>query len=105
MPEPEDDHLRVVLCPTCGSEGVIIRAYGNDPDHESEEECPECEGARVTLVEVEPIEIDDLVDFLFPAEAVHIIMTEVAGTGQALYFIANDGNLFMLRDGEMEPVL
>ncbi len=55
-----DDNLRIMLCPCCGSEGVLIRARGNDPDHESYEECPECEGACVVLTEVEPITMEDL---------------------------------------------
>jgi Zn finger protein HypA/HybF involved in hydrogenase expression len=59
---PADDSLRIMLCPTCGSEGVLIYARGNDPDSEREEICPECEGARVVMVEVEPIELDDLED-------------------------------------------
>jgi len=55
-----DDNLRIVLCSCCGSEGRLIYAYGNDPDNERYEECPECEGACVVLVEVEPIELEDL---------------------------------------------
>lgn len=100
-----DDNLRIVLCPICGSEGVLIHARGNNPDHESEEICPECEGACVTLVEVEPIDLDDLVDVLVPKEAVDIIMTELyASGGHVMYFLANDGKLFILKDGELEPV-
>jgi hypothetical protein len=41
---------------------VLIYAYRNDPDNERYEECPECEGACVTLVEVEPIELEDMED-------------------------------------------
>lgn len=55
-----DDNLRIMLCPTCGSEGVLIFARGNDPDNERYEECPECEGSGDVLVEVEPITMEDL---------------------------------------------
>jgi hypothetical protein len=55
-----DDNLRIQLCPTCGSEGVLIFARNNDPDNERYEECPECEGGCLVLVEVEPIDLDDL---------------------------------------------
>jgi Zn finger protein HypA/HybF involved in hydrogenase expression len=55
-----DDNLRIMLCPTCGSEGRLIYAYRNDPENERYEECPECEGACVVLVEVEPIDMEDL---------------------------------------------
>lgn len=61
-----DDNLRVVLCPTCGSEGVLIYARGNNPDHEREEECPECEGCGLLLVEVKPIELVDLEEIPVP---------------------------------------
>lgn len=43
-----DDNLRIMLCPTCGSEGVLIFARGNDPDNERYEECPECECSTVS---------------------------------------------------------
>lgn len=55
-----DTDFRLVLCPTCGSEGVLIFAYRNDPDNERYEDCPECHGACDTLIQVEPIEIEDL---------------------------------------------
>lgn len=60
MCDAHDDMLRLMPCSMCGTEGVLIYARGNNPDHEREEECPVCEGCRCELVEIEPIEIDDL---------------------------------------------
>lgn len=55
-----DDNLRIMLCPTCGSEGRILTARGNDPYPTDHGECPECEGGGLVLVEVEPIDMQDL---------------------------------------------
>lgn len=63
-----DDGLRIMLCPTCGSEGVLIHARGNDPDHEWTEQCPECEGACVVLIEVEPLDDVDELDIAAPPQ-------------------------------------
>lgn len=41
---------------------------------------------------------------LVPKEAVDIILTEAFNTGQCLYFLANDGKLYILKDNELEPI-
>jgi hypothetical protein len=55
FPLPE---VRLVLCSACGSEGRIIRHFCGD-DHD-EGPCPVCEGVGSEIVEVEPIDIEDL---------------------------------------------
>ena len=61
------EDLRVVPCETCGTEGRIIRqalyhssAHVGAPDEIDYGECPDCDGTGGALVEVEPIEEDDL---------------------------------------------
>lgn len=53
---------RVVLCEACGSEGCVYHAYGNDPEADWIEPCSYCEGTGGELIEVEPIEEEDLFD-------------------------------------------
>lgn len=55
-----DDNLRIMLCPTCGSEGRIEYGCANDPHASYVEICHECEGGGHVLVEVEPITMEDL---------------------------------------------
>lgn len=52
----------LVLCEACGSEGRILTANGNDPDHTDLGECPWCSGTGGELVECEPITLEDLED-------------------------------------------
>lgn len=61
------DDVRLVLCETCGSEGrlyydggVRLMWYGLEPVEIDGGECPECEGSGQLLVEVFPIELEDL---------------------------------------------
>jgi hypothetical protein len=51
---------RLVLCETCGSEGRIYR--GLYEDERDCGPCPACEGTGGEIVEVEPIEMEDLSD-------------------------------------------
>lgn len=52
-------NIRLVLCEACGSEGRILICDGG-PDERDHGECPACNGTGRELVEVEPIEMDDL---------------------------------------------
>lgn len=61
------DNLRIVWCETCGSEGRIYRqatyhssAHIGAPNEIDCGECPDCEGTGGALIEVEPIDQDDL---------------------------------------------
>ena len=58
FPLPE---VRLVLCSACGSEGRVIRHFCGD-DHD-EGPCPVCEGTGSEIVEVEPIDMEDLASF------------------------------------------
>jgi hypothetical protein len=106
---PATTSVRIEPCPACrGDKG---HAYPIDIDRrdgsliEGWQDCSTCGAEGEIEVELEPIELDDLVDALIPTEAIDIIMTEAINTGQCLYFLANDGKLYILRDDEMEPVL
>ena len=50
--------VRIVLCEACGSEGRIYR--GQYEDERDCGECPICEGTGSAVIEVEPVEIEDL---------------------------------------------
>lgn len=55
--------VRLVLCEHCGSEGRLYRTrsgHPNDPDTIDRGPCAECEGTGRELIEVEPIELEDL---------------------------------------------
>lgn len=55
--------VRLVLCEHCGSEGRIIRTrsgHPNDPETIDCGPCPECGGTGRMLIEVSPIELEDL---------------------------------------------
>lgn len=52
-----DTDYRVVLCEACGSEG---RIYHGDPDTGWSEPCKWCEGTGGELIQVYPIEMEDL---------------------------------------------
>lgn len=60
------EDVRLVLCERCATEGRIIRVsrpnppWSFDPVEEDCGECPDCEGAGQLLVEVEPIELEDI---------------------------------------------
>lgn len=61
------DDVRIVPCEACGTEGRIIRqslyhssAHVGAPDEVDHGECPYCEGTGGELIEVEPIELEDL---------------------------------------------
>lgn len=55
------DH-RIIGCEYCGTEGRIYRSRygGNDPDTIDLGPCPVCEGKCSVVIEVEPIEMEDL---------------------------------------------
>lgn len=50
--------FRIVLCDTCGSEGRIYR--GLYEDERDCGPCPVCEGTGSEVIEVEPVELEDL---------------------------------------------
>lgn len=59
--------FRVVPCEACGSEGRLYerhtwydREYGYQDGEEDTGPCPYCEGTGGELIEVEPIEMEDL---------------------------------------------
>lgn len=56
--------VRIVLCGACGSEGRIYwRSYRCDEygnEMERSEPCNCCEGTGGEIIEVEPIELEDL---------------------------------------------
>jgi hypothetical protein len=54
------ENLRVVPCEACGTEGRFYTSNGNDPDWTDHGECPYCEGTGGELIEVQPIELEDL---------------------------------------------
>ena len=53
--------FRVVVCECCGGEGRDLTNDGGpyDVDHG---ECFACEGTGLALIEVEPIELEDITD-------------------------------------------
>lgn len=54
-----DEPLLLVTCPFCNGLAVTVRGVVGCFDG-VEEACPECEGAGQTLVEGEPITMEDL---------------------------------------------
>lgn len=54
-----EDH-RIVLCEACGSEGHVYRAARGAPYETDCGECPCCEGTGLTVIETDPIEMEDL---------------------------------------------
>lgn len=60
--------FRIVPCDVCGTEGRIYEACtiydrdagGHIPDQRDIGPCAECEGTGGMLIEVEPIELEDL---------------------------------------------
>lgn len=50
---------RIVLCEACGSEGRVLTCDGG-PDEVDHGPCPVCEGTGYEVIEVEPIELEDL---------------------------------------------
>lgn len=57
------DDIRIVLCEACGSEG---RIYHGDGSHRMDwvELCPYCEGTGGEMIEVEPIDLEDIEEFI-----------------------------------------
>lgn len=49
---------RIINCECCGGEGRDLRGSGPDPIDYGE--CTVCEGTGRELIEVEPIEMEDL---------------------------------------------
>ena len=68
MPRPTADDpapdVRLKPCEHCGSEGKLYtsRYGGNDPDVWPIGDCPVCEGTGGALVEVEPVEEEEIMD-------------------------------------------
>lgn len=48
--------VTIVPCDDCGSEGRILRGWGNDPDPRDYGPCQTCEGTGMMLVELEEVE-------------------------------------------------
>lgn len=66
---------RVVLCETCGSEGRLcydtgIRCRETGAAMERYEPCPWCEGTGGEIIEVQPIEMEDLDIIAGPAKEI-----------------------------------
>lgn len=57
-----EDHpdVRVVPCTHCGSEGRLYRGHANDPNPRDCGPCPVCEGTGGEVIEVEPVELENL---------------------------------------------
>lgn len=53
-------NTRFINCETCGAEGRIYTANGNDPDWNDHGACPDCNGERVVEIETQPITLEDL---------------------------------------------
>jgi len=53
--------VRLVLCEGCQSEGRIYRQHWNGIDDIDCGECSDCGGSGMQIVEVLPIEMEDLV--------------------------------------------
>lgn len=69
MTAPRDPNdVRIVLCEACGSEGRIYHwtgrydNYGNPMEYE--EPCPYCDGTGGELIGVQPIELEDMEEFV-----------------------------------------
>lgn len=50
--------IRLVLCPTCGSEGRMLTCDGG-PDEIDHGGCPYCDGTGREIIQVLPLELDD----------------------------------------------
>ena len=53
-------NCRIVPCETCGTEGRIYRGHPNDPNPRDDGPCPACEETGGEIIEVQPIELEDL---------------------------------------------
>lgn len=53
------DDFRAITCECCGGEGRDLRSDGG-PDDIDNGECFACEGTGTALIEVEPIEMEDI---------------------------------------------
>ena len=53
------DYL-IIGCERCGTEGRDLRGHPNDPDPTDYGPCPACDGERAVVIEVEPIEMEEL---------------------------------------------
>lgn len=51
---------RFINCETCGTEGRIYTANGNDPNWTDHGPCPDCNGSRVVEIETAGISLEDL---------------------------------------------
>lgn len=51
--------FRAITCECCGGEGRDLRSDGG-PDDIDNGECFACEGTGTALIEVEPIEMEDI---------------------------------------------
>lgn len=52
--------IRIMPCQICGSEGRRFSGHPNDPDPKDEGPCSACEGTGSEIVEVSPIQMEDL---------------------------------------------
>ena len=52
--------VRIILCRRCGSEGRTLVAWPGQYDPVDCGPCPQCEATGSEIVEVEPIEMEDL---------------------------------------------
>jgi hypothetical protein len=58
-PEPNTD-WRIVPCDACGTEGRIYRQGRHCWDEIDYGQCPYCEGTGGEIIEVQPIDMEDL---------------------------------------------
>jgi hypothetical protein len=56
---------RIVFCEACGSEGRILTSNGG-PYETDHGECPYCEGTGGEIIEVLPIEAEDIAEAFEP---------------------------------------
>lgn len=52
--------LRIIGCEHCGTEGRIYSGHPNDPHPRDCGPCPVCDGECSVVIEVEPIEMEEL---------------------------------------------
>lgn len=55
-----DTDIRVVPCQACSSEGRRFSGHPNDPNPKDEGLCDACDGTGGEIVEVSPVEMEDL---------------------------------------------
>lgn len=55
-----NNDTRFINCETCGTEGHIYCAVGNNPDWTDLGVCPDCNGERTVEIETMPITMEDL---------------------------------------------